>query len=122
MSESHPTGSTHYRLFTASYVALLTGQIVSILGDRLNNIALVELIAEETGRFSEAGSTLEMSKLFLAVTLLVLAAWVVRVRRARRIVREWDKQENGVAKLDRDRPDSTWHCSRAAVTSVCDSI
>jgi DHA3 family macrolide efflux protein-like MFS transporter len=84
--------STHYNLFTVSYLALLTGQIVSILGDRLNNIALVELIAEETGRFSQSGSTLEMSKLFLAFTLpsLILGplvgAYVDRANRKRTLI------------------------------------
>ncbi len=87
MNASDPRGSTHYKLFTVSYLALLAGQIVSILGDRLNNIALVELIAEETGRFSQTGSTLEMSKLFLAFTLpsLILGPLVgVYVDRANR--------------------------------------
>jgi MFS family permease len=69
MNLSRGSESTRYSLFTVSYLALLTGQIVSILGDRLNNIALVELVAEETGRFSQSGSTLEMSKLFVAFTL-----------------------------------------------------
>jgi len=92
MNLSDGRESTHYNLFTVSYVALLTGQIVSILGDRLNNIALVELIAEETGRFSQSGSTLEMSKLFLAFTLpsLILGplvgAYVDRVNRKRTLI------------------------------------
>lgn len=92
MNTSDPKGSTQYRLFTVSYLALLTGQIVSILGDRLNNIAMIELIAEETGRFSQSGSTLEMSKLFLAVTLPslilgpVVGAYVDRVSRKRTLI------------------------------------
>ncbi len=92
MNLSNARASTHYKLFTVSYLALLTGQIVSILGDRLNNIALVELIAEETGRFSQAGSTLEMSKLFLAFTLPslilgpVVGAYVDRANRRRTLI------------------------------------
>jgi MFS family permease len=92
MNISDERGSIQYSLFTVSYVALLTGQIVSILGDRLNNIALVELIAEETGRFSQSGSTLEMSKLFLAFTLPslilgpVVGAYVDRANRKRTLV------------------------------------
>ena len=92
MNLSDERKSTHYNLFTVSYVALLAGQIVSILGDRLNNIALVELIAEETGRFSQSGSTLEMSKLFLAFTLpsLILGplvgAYVDRANRKRTLI------------------------------------
>jgi DHA3 family macrolide efflux protein-like MFS transporter len=80
------------RLLTLSYVALLTGQIISILGDRLNNIAMIELIAQETGRFARSGSTLEMSKLFVAVTLPslilgpVVGAYVDRVSRKRTLI------------------------------------
>jgi DHA3 family macrolide efflux protein-like MFS transporter len=92
MNLSRESESTRYNLFTVSYLALLSGQIVSILGDRLNNIALVELIAEETGRFSQSGSTLEMSKLFLAFTLpsLILGplvgAYVDRANRKRTLI------------------------------------
>ncbi len=74
-------------LFTISFTALLAGQIVSILGDRLNNIAMIELIASETGRFADSGSTFELSKLALAMTLPALAfgpfvgAYVDRVSR-----------------------------------------
>ncbi|MFC1800409.1 MFS transporter, partial [Candidatus Eisenbacteria bacterium] len=79
-------------LFTISFTALLAGQIVSILGDRLNNIAMIELIATETGRFAEAGSTFELSKLALAMTLPALAfgpfvgAYVDRVSRKRVLI------------------------------------
>jgi DHA3 family macrolide efflux protein-like MFS transporter len=92
MSSFNRKASVPHRLFTVSYSALLIGQIVSILGDRLNNIALIELIAEETGRFSQVGSTLEMSKLFLAVTLPSLllgplvGAFVDRVSRKRTLI------------------------------------
>jgi MFS family permease len=92
MNVSDPRASTHSSLLTVSYLALLSGQIVSILGDRLNNIALIELIAEETGRFSQSGSTLELSKLFLAVTLPslilgpVVGAYVDRVSRKRTLI------------------------------------
>jgi predicted MFS family arabinose efflux permease len=74
-------------LFTVSFTALLAGQIVSILGDRLNNIAMIELLASETGRFAETGSTFELSKLAFAMTLPALVfgpfvgAYVDRVSR-----------------------------------------
>jgi predicted MFS family arabinose efflux permease len=61
------------RLFTVSFTALLVGQVISILGDRLNNIALIEMLAEETGRFRSSGSAFELSKLALAMTLPSLA-------------------------------------------------
>jgi MFS family permease len=92
MKKPHESASVHYRLFTASYTALLVGQIVSILGDRLNNIAMVELIAQETGRFSQSGSILEISKLFLAFTLPslilgpVVGAYVDRANRKRTLI------------------------------------
>jgi DHA3 family macrolide efflux protein-like MFS transporter len=92
MNSFDPRVSLPSRLFTVSYSALLIGQIVSILGDRLNNIAVIELIAEETGRFSRTGSTLEMSKLFLAITLPslllgpVVGAYVDRVNRKRTLI------------------------------------
>jgi len=79
-------------LFTISFTALLAGQIVSILGDRLNNIAMIELIATETGRFADSGSTFELSKLALAMTLPALAfgpfvgAYVDRVSRKRVLI------------------------------------
>jgi MFS family permease len=75
-----------------SFTALLAGQIVSILGDRLNNIAMIELLATETGRFAEAGSTFELSKLALAMTLPALVfgpfvgAYVDRVSRKRVLI------------------------------------
>ncbi len=74
-------------IFTVSFTALLAGQIVSILGDRLNNIAMIELLAAETGRFADSGSAFELSKLALAMTLPALAfgpfvgAYVDRVSR-----------------------------------------
>jgi len=79
-------------LFTLSFTALLVGQVISILGDRLNNIAMIELIAVETGRFHRAGSAFELSKLALAMTLpsLVLGpligAYVDRASRKRVLV------------------------------------
>jgi MFS family permease len=79
-------------LFTISFTALLAGQIVSILGDRLNNIAMIELLATETGRFANSGSTFELSKLALAMTLPALAfgpfvgAYVDRVSRKRVLI------------------------------------
>lgn len=92
MNSSVPRVSDPHRLLTASYLALLTGQIVSILGDRLNNIAMIELIAEETGRFARSGATLELSKLFLAITLPslilgpIVGAYVDRVSRKRTLI------------------------------------
>ena len=65
---------------------------MSILGDRLNNIAMIELLATETGRFAEAGSTFELSKLALAMTLPALilgpfvGAYVDRVSRKRVLI------------------------------------
>jgi len=79
-------------LFTISFTALLAGQVVSILGDRLNNIAMIELLATETGRFANSGSTFELSKLALAMTLPALAfgpfvgAYVDRVSRKRVLI------------------------------------
>ncbi len=79
-------------LFTISFTALLAGQIVSILGDRLNNIAMIELLATETGRFANSGSTFELSKLALAMTIPALAfgpfvgAYVDRVSRKRVLI------------------------------------
>jgi len=79
-------------LFTISFTALLAGQIVSILGDRLNNIAMIELLATETGRFADSGSAFELSKLALAMTLPALAfgpfvgAYVDRVSRKRVLI------------------------------------
>jgi DHA3 family macrolide efflux protein-like MFS transporter len=92
MSSPDPGMSAAPRLLTLSYLALLTGQVVSILGDRLNNIALIELIAQETGQFSQAGSTLELSKLFAAITLPslilgpVVGAYVDRGNRKRILI------------------------------------
>lgn len=63
---------------TASFGALLIGQVLSILGDRLNNIGLIELLSVETGRFTTPGATFEISKLALAMTLpaIVLGPFV----------------------------------------------
>ena len=61
--------SQSYRLLNVSFLALLVGQVVSIFGDRLNNIALIELLSSRTQRFATAGSTFELSKLALAMTL-----------------------------------------------------
>jgi hypothetical protein len=60
------------------------------------------------GRFGWGVFLTRWNVLFLAVTLLFLAAWIVRVRRARMIVRGWDEEESGATKVDSDRPDSTW--------------
>jgi DHA3 family macrolide efflux protein-like MFS transporter len=92
MTPQHPESSGYHSLFTVSFSALLIGQVVSILGDRLNNIALIELLSMETGRFAEPGSTFELSKLALAMTVpsLVLGpfagAFIDRVQRKRVLV------------------------------------
>jgi len=85
-------GRRSEHLLTVSFTALLVGQVISILGDRLNNIAMIELIAVETGRFHHSGSAFELSKLALAMTLpsLVLGpligAFVDRASRKRVLV------------------------------------
>ena len=85
-------GRRSEHLLTVSFTALLAGQVISILGDRLNNIAMIELIAVETGRFHQSGSAFELSKLALAMTLpsLVLGplvgAFVDRVSRKRVLI------------------------------------
>ncbi len=92
MNAGNSKDSGSGRLFTVSFTALLVGQIISIMGDRLNNIALIELISIETGRFRQTTSAFELSKLALAMTLpsLVLGplvgAFVDRVRRKRVLI------------------------------------
>jgi DHA3 family macrolide efflux protein-like MFS transporter len=84
--------SGYSNIFTISFTALLVGQIVSILGDRLNNIALVEMLSIETGRFAARGSAFELSKLALAMTVpaIVLGplagAYIDRVDRKRTLI------------------------------------
>jgi MFS family permease len=53
----------------ASFRALFVGQVSSIFGDRINNIALIELIAIKTSRFAQSGSIFELSNLTLAMTV-----------------------------------------------------
>ena len=52
-----------------SYKALFTGQVSSIFGDRINSIALIEIIAVRTSRFADTASIFEISNLTLAMTL-----------------------------------------------------
>ncbi len=52
-----------------SFKALFTGQVSSIFGDRINSIALIEIIAVRTSRFADTGSIFEISNLTLAMTL-----------------------------------------------------
>lgn len=52
-----------------SYKALFTGQLSSIFGDRINSIALIEIIALRTSRFADTASIFEISNLTLAMTL-----------------------------------------------------
>lgn len=93
--ESHPGAAnpgTSERLFSLSFTAVLVGQITAILADRLNNIALIELLSIETGRFAETRSAFELSKLALAMTLPAVllgplaGAYVDRVRRRRVLI------------------------------------
>jgi predicted MFS family arabinose efflux permease len=92
MDPENRIGADSQRLVTFSFLALLVGQIVSILGDRLNNLAMIDLITVETGRFRQAGSVFELSKLALAMTLPSLllgpfvGAFVDRARRKRVLV------------------------------------
>jgi predicted MFS family arabinose efflux permease len=71
---------------------LVAGQIASIFADRLNTLALIELVAVHTGKFARAGSVSELSKIALAVALpaIVLGplagAYVDRARRKRVLV------------------------------------
>ncbi len=69
MRQQDERASGYGSLLTLSFTGLLVGQIVSILGDRLHHMALVELITTETSRFADPASVFEMSKLALAVTL-----------------------------------------------------
>jgi MFS family permease len=84
--------SGYSSLFTISFTALLVGQIVSILGDRLGNIALIEMLSIETGRFATPGSTFELSKLAAAMTLPAIifgplaGAYIDRVDRKRILI------------------------------------
>lgn len=57
---------------------LVGGQVLSIFGDRLALIALIELVSQETQRFKSSHSIFELSKLTLAMTLpsLLLAPFV----------------------------------------------
>jgi predicted MFS family arabinose efflux permease len=72
--------------------ALVAGQVTSIFADRLSTLALIELVAAQTGRFARAGSVFELSKIALAIALpaLVLGplagAYVDRARRKRVLV------------------------------------
>ena len=77
MGPNDQQASGYSSLFTISFTALLVGQIVSILGDRLNNIALIEMLSIETGRFATPGSTFELSKLALAMTVpAIVCRWI----------------------------------------------
>jgi predicted MFS family arabinose efflux permease len=75
-----------------AFTALVAGQVGAILADRLGTIALIELISEATSRFAEAGSTFELSKMALAMTLPALllgplaGALVDRIGRKRALV------------------------------------
>jgi MFS family permease len=60
-SESVPLGD--------SFKALFAGQVSSIFGDRINSIALIEIIAVRTSRFADSGSIFEIANLTLAMTL-----------------------------------------------------
>ena len=53
----------------SSYKALFVGQLSSIFGDRINNIALIEIIAVRTSRFADTASIFEISNLTLAMTV-----------------------------------------------------
>jgi predicted MFS family arabinose efflux permease len=73
-----PQGPEHRQAETAeagrvplgdSYKALFTGQVSSIFGDRINSIALIEIIAVRTMRFADTASIFEISNLTLAMTL-----------------------------------------------------
>jgi predicted MFS family arabinose efflux permease len=92
MNPQNMEASGYRSILTVSVVALLLGQVTSILGDRLNNIALIELISTETGRFADPGTTFELSKLALAMTLPAIAlgplagAFVDRVNRKKVLI------------------------------------
>ncbi|MFH1312021.1 MAG: MFS transporter [Candidatus Eisenbacteria bacterium] len=92
MSLNGQKASGYSSLFTISFTALLAGQIVSILGDRLGNIALIEMLSIETGRFAAPGSTFELSKLAAAMTLPAIilgplaGAYIDRVDRKQALI------------------------------------
>lgn len=71
---------------------LVAGQVLSIFGDRLALVALIELVSQETQRFKTTYSIFELSKLTLAMTLpsFVLApligTYVDRVSRKKTLV------------------------------------
>jgi MFS family permease len=75
-----------------SFKALFAGQVSSIFGDRINNIALIEIIALRTSRFADTTSIFELSNLTLAMTVPSLffapfgGALVDRVSRKKTLV------------------------------------
>lgn len=75
-----------------SFKALFAGQVSSIFGDRINNIALIEIIAVRTSRFADSGAIFEISNLTLAMTVPSLlfapfaGALVDRVSRKKTLV------------------------------------
>jgi len=79
-------------LLTAAFAALLVGQVTAIFADRLNLIALIELISVETTRFAGERSAFELSKLALAMTLPALilgplaGVWTDRLGRKRVLI------------------------------------
>jgi len=78
------TAGTRPLLLQRNFAALWWGQLISILGERLTYLALVGLLAEHTGQFSEARSSWLLSLLanvMLAPVLLFspfTGAWLDR--------------------------------------------
>ena len=76
----------------SSFKVLFAGQVTSIFGDRINNIALIEIIALRTSRFADSTSIFELSNLTLAMTVPSLlfapfgGALVDRVSRKKALV------------------------------------
>lgn len=92
MEATRPQPCERGILLTAAFAALLVGQVTAILADRLNTIALIELLSVETTRFAGTRSAFELSKLALAMTLPALflgplaGAWTDRLGRKRVLV------------------------------------
>jgi len=63
------TGTAGKGLLGGAFKALFIGQVSSIFGDRINNIALIEIIAVRTSRFADSGSVFELANLTLAMTV-----------------------------------------------------
>ena len=79
MRETHDTSEEKSRLSpyrallsNRNFCALFIGQFISFLGDRINYLALVGLVAAETSAFAASDSPLELSKISVVMFLPAL--------------------------------------------------